>query len=358
MARKPNDEILALFAKSGSSNKQEALAAQAEIAAAFSEDFKILPQEDTVAVEQGDNKASALETPLRKGVLFGDVIGNIFQVEEWGPSQHPEYPLDLLAPGTEGEHIAYTMPMQGRIPERNVESDYIMIHTYQIANSIDFLRRYAREATWNVIVRALEVMRAGFVKKMNDDAWHVLLSAVVDRNILVFDDDAAASQFTKRLLSLMKVVMRRNAGGNGASLGVGRLTDCFMSIEGIEDIRNWGVDQVDDMTRNRIYNSADNGAPLTNIFGLTLHDMFEFGDGQQYQNFFTSDLSGSLASSDTELVVGLDLSANDSFVMPVKMDVQVYEDDNLHRGGRQGYYAEAEIGFGALDNRRVIAGSF
>jgi hypothetical protein len=355
MARKPNDEILALFAQSGSSNKAEALEAQTLIAEAFSEGFKILPEESTAA-EQDDNKATALETPLRKGVLWQSVIDGIFETEEWGAGDHPEYPLDLLAPGTEGEHIAYTMPMQGRIPERNVEASFIMINTYQVANSIDFLRRFAREASYNVLVRALEVIKAGFIKKMNDDAWHVILSAVVDRNILVYDDDAAASQFTKRLLSLMKVVMRRNAGGNGQN--VGNLTDCFMSIEGIEDIRNWGVDQLDERSRYEVYNSADNGAPLTRIFGLNLHDMFEFGDGQQYQNFFTSDLSGTLASSDTELVVGLDLNSNDSFIMPVKQDVQVYADESMHRGGRQGYYAEAEIGFGALDNRRVLAGSF
>jgi hypothetical protein len=353
--RKPDEEILDLFRQSGSGDKASALEAQRQIALAFSEDFTLLPEDD---FDENQDKAVALDSPLRKGVLFGDVVGNIFEPEEWGPGDHPEYPLDLLAPGTEGDHIAYTMPQHGRIPERHVESDYIMIHTYMMANSIDFLRRYAREANWNVVTRALEVMRAGFIKKMNDDAWHTLLSAVVDRNILVFDDDAAASQFTKRLLSLMKVVMRRNAGGNTGSSGVGRLTDVFMSIEGIEDIRNWGVDQLDDVSRNRVYNSADNGAPLTRIFGLDLHDMYELGDGQQYQNFFVNDLSGAIESSDTELIVGLDLSMNDSFVMPVKMDVQVYEDEALHRSGRQGYYAESELGFGVLDNRRVIAGSF
>ena len=356
MARvKPNDEILDLFRQSGSSDKAVALEAQRQIAESFSDLFKILPED----IEETDGgKATALETPLRKGVLFGDVIGGIFEPEEYGPGQHTEYPLDLLAPGTEGDHIAYTMPSHGRIPERHVESDYIMVHTYMMANSIDFLRRYAREANWNVVMRALEVMRAGFVKKMNDDAWHTLMSAVVDRNILVYDDDAAASQFTKRFLSLMKIVMKRNAGGNSKSVNVGQLTDVFMSIEGIEDIRNWGVDQLDDRSRYDVYNSADNGSPLTRIFGLNLHDMYELGDGQQYQNFFTGDLSGSIESSDTELVIGLDLGSNDSFVMPVKLDVQVYEDEALHRGGRQGYYAEAELGFGVLDNRRVLAGSF
>ena len=56
-------------------------------------------------------------------------------------------------------------------------------------------------------------------------------------------------------------------------------------------------------------------------------------------------------------MVGLDLSTNDSFVRPVRENVQVFEDDNLHRQRRAGFYGFAEHGFAVLDNRRVIVGS-
>lgn len=42
-------------------------------------------------------------------------------------------------------------------------------------------------------------------KKINDDAWHTLLAAGLDRNVVVYDSAATAGQFTKRLVSLMKV---------------------------------------------------------------------------------------------------------------------------------------------------------
>ena len=74
--------------------------------------------------------------------------------------------------------------------------------------------------------------------------------------------------------------------------------------------------------------------------------------------FFDVDLAGGLQSADKELVIGLDLGANDSFIMPMKQEIQIFEDDTLHRQQRQGYYGWAEIGFGVLDNRRVLAGSF
>ncbi len=330
---KPDAHFIDLIQRSGSADKNEALAAQRELAV-------------------------ALETPLRKGVLVGDVLDGIFEKISMAPGTAAEFPLDLLAPGTEADHVAYTNPGHGRIPERAVEGDYVMVPTYTVGSSIDYLLRYAREARWDVVGRAMQVLEAGFVKKMNDDGWHTLLAAGVDRNILVYDADAAQGQFTKRLISLMKTVMRRNAGGNSGSLNRGSLSDVYLSPEALEDIRNWGIDQVDEVTRREIYQAGDDGAAITRVFGINLHDMDELGQNQEYQVFYTDQLGGTLASSDDELVVGIDRSANDSFIMPVKQDVQIFEDDALHRQQRAGFYGWAEVGFAVLDNRRILLGSF
>ena len=330
--QRPSDDFITLLKRSGDADRAVALEAQRDI-------------------------AKALETPLRKGVLFGDVVRGIYEAMPLEPGASPEFPLDLLAPGTEVDHIAFTNPGNGRIPERHVEGDYVMINTYGITSSIDFLLKFAREANWGVVSRAMQVLESSFVKKINDDGWHTLLAAAVDRNILVYDGDAGAGQFTKRLVSLMKTVMRRNGGGNSVT-APGRLTDMYMSPEAIEDIRNWGVDQLDDVSRREIYVASDDGPQLTRVFGVNLHDLFEFGDGQEYQEYFINDLGGSIETSDVELVIGIDQSANDSFVMPVKKTVEIFEDPALHRMQRQGYYGWAEIGFGVLDNRRIIAGSF
>jgi len=331
--KRPSDEFISLLRKSGDADINVAAAAQREF-------------------------AKALELPLRKGVLVGNILGSIFETINVEPGSTTEFPLDLVSPGLEGEHVAYTNPGHGRIPERSVEGDYVMIPTYSIASSVDYLLRYAREARWDIVARAKQVMESGFTKKMNDDGWHTILAAGVDRNILVYDADATAGLFSKRLVSLMQTVMRRNSGGNSASVGRGRLTDIYLSPEALEDIRNWGFDQVDDLTRREIYNAPINGGPITNVFGVRLHDLDELGEGQQYQSFFLNDLGGAVQGSDLELVVGLDQSTTDSFVMPVKEALQVFEDPTLHRQQRAGYYGFAELGFGVLDNRRVILGSF
>lgn len=300
--------------------------------------------------------AKALELPLRQGVLGGDVVRFIYEAVTVEMGGSLEWPLDLLAPGEEDEFVAFTNPGNGRIPERSVEGDYVMIPTYSIANSIDWLLKFAREGRYDVAARALQVMEAGVVKKINDDGWHTLITAAADRNILVYDADASAGQFTKRLISLMKVTMRRSGGGNTASVKRGRLTDMFVSPEAIEDIRNWNIDQVDDQTRREIFLSEDGG--ITRIYSVNLHDMDEFGVGQEYQNYYTSALGASMQASDTEMVVGLDLVNKDSFVMPIKQEFEMYPDPALHRQQREGYYGWGDYGFGVLDNRRLILGSF
>ena len=233
-----------------------------------------------------------------------------------------------------------------------------MVPTFDIANAIDYLLKYARDARWDVVGRAMEVLEAGFVKKMNDDGWHTLLASSVDRNIVVYDSDADAGQFTKRLVSLMKTVMRRNGGGNSTSTNRAQLTDLYLSPEAHEDIRNWGIDQVDEITRREIYVANDSSNVLTRIYGVNLHAIDELGEGQEYQLYYENVLGGTLPVGDVEVVVGLDLSKRDSFIMPVREQVQIFEDESLHRQKRAGFYGWAEQGFAVLDNRRVLPGSF
>lgn len=302
--------------------------------------------------------AVALETPLRKGVMSGDITSGIFERVSLEPGAAPEFPLDFVQPGTEKDYVAYTIPHQGRIPERNVEGDFVMVPTYEVGCAIDWLLKYARDARWDIVSRAMQVLEGAFIKKTNDDAWHTILAAGADRNIVVYDSAASAGQFTKRLVSLSKTVMRRNGGGNSTSVNHGQLTDMFLSPEGIEDIRDWGVDQIDEITRREIFQAQD--GMLNRIYGVNLHSLDELGVGQEYQNFFTNELSGSLqtSGSDVELAVGLDLRTNDSFMNPVREEVQVWDDPTLHRQRRAGVYAWGEHGFAVLDNRRVVLMSF
>jgi len=302
--------------------------------------------------------AKALEMPLRQAVLTGDVLEGVYEQASWEPGTQPEYPLDIIAPGEEDEFVAFTSPGVGYIPEKKVSGNYVSIPTYGIANAIGWDLKFARQANVDILQRAMRVMAAGFVKKINNDGFHTLLAAAADRNILVYDADATNGTFTKRLISLMKTVMIRNGGGNSSSLKKGRLTDVFTSPEAIEDVRNWGIAEVDDTTRRDIYLASDDSDRLTRVFGVNLHPIHELGVGQEYQLYYTGTLGGALPSGDEEIVIGVDLSNRDSFIMPVTLPIEIFNDDNMHRRQEVGYYGWGEFGFAALDTRRCVLGSF
>lgn len=328
----PPGAVKALVVRSGSNDMNVAIAAQREL-------------------------AKALEIPLRKGILAGNVLFDIFQAMPLAPDAAPEFPLDILAPGVEKEHVAYAIPAHGSLPERCVEGDYIMIPTYEIGSSIDWPLKLARNSRWDIVARAMEIFEAGFVKKKNNDGWHTILAAAADRKLVVYDGNAGAGRFTVRLISLMNQAMRRNAGGNTTSLTRGRLTDMFLSVEALEDMRNWSLGDVPEAVRTQIFQSAD--GYVTTMLNVKLHDMIEFGVGQEYQNYWTDSgsLNMPLAPGDVELVVGLDLQRNDSFVMPTKGEMEVYEDPTLFMQRRAGFKGWQELGFAVVDNRRVIAAS-
>jgi hypothetical protein len=332
--KKPTAEMIDLLRQAGDNRYECATAAQLEL-------------------------AKALTLPLRQGILKGDIISGIYEPVYFAPGTAVEFPLDFIAPGTERDYVAYTVPAQGRIPERHIEGDFVMVPTYEVGSSIDFAMKYARDARWDIVGRAMQVLEASFTLKMNDDGWRTLLYAGYGRNLTVYDDAATAGLFTKRLIALMKTVMRRNAGGNSTSVNRGQLTDVYVSPEAMEDIRSWDLSQVDDFTRREIYlaGTGNDEFGQTSLFGVRLHDLDELGVGQEYQNYAVNTLGVTLPGSKTELVVGLDLSKGDSFVMPWRQEIEVFEDPTFHRQRRVGFYGFGEYGFSVLDSRRVLLGA-
>jgi len=339
------------------SNKADAYAAMEELATAVSEQMNVkFGFKHSVS-----NEAEALDVnpafEIQESVLPGDIYSDIFTTIMLGWDEQPSFPMGIVAPGTEADYVAYTMPSHGRIPHRFVEGDEVTVNTYRVANSIDWLVQYARQGRVDVVAQALEVLRNGFTQKFNDDAWHTILAAGLDRGLMVYDGAASAGVLSKKLIQLMKIAMMRNGGGNTASADQFRLTDLYISPEGMEDIRSWSTTDLSETSRREVELNAE--GTVTKLFGVTLHVLTELGESQKYNNYFTNSLSGSLQASDVELVVGLDRSKSNKFVMPVRGEgVQVVADESLLRSGTQGMWSEATIGFACLDSRSVLLASF
>lgn len=299
--------------------------------------------------------ATAVSAPIRQGILDGDNTDGIFVPMKFDVGSLIEFPLDFVNPGSERDFIAYTAPNAGHIPYKNIEGDILTVSTYDINVALDWNLKYARDARWDIISRAKEVIQAMVRLKMNRDAWRLLIAVLVDRGLMFNDSTAPDGFFTKRLLTLLKTGMWRNGGGNLSSTSKINLTDLYLSPEAIDDVFSWDFTQIPDAIRVQIYNSTEG---IVRLYGVNLNPMSELG-ASQYLTTYYSDLGGTFPSGDTELVVGLDRSdAANTFVNPIREAFELHEDPVLLRSRRQGFFGWQEHGFAVLDNRRVVGGTF
>lgn len=296
--------------------------------------------------------AQVVNQAWQTGVLEPDLLGNIFMRSTLEPGVTAKYPLNFYAPANEGSYVAIRLPRQGAIPERVVEGDELLVTTYKIGNAISWSLDYARDARWDVVAQAMEVYNNGFVRKLNDDGWHVILRAALDSTATAFvDTSATAGQFSKQVLLNMMAGIKRQTGGRNS-----RLTDIYLSPEGINDIRNFSNTQIDEVSRRELVTSGEDRVP--SLYGVNLHEIQEFGVGEEYELFISSNLGRSHNNSKVEFFIGLDQLHRDAFVMPVREDMQMFDDPALHRSAKMGVYGWMELGFACLDTRRAVLGEF
>lgn len=295
--------------------------------------------------------AQVLEQAWKAGVLEPDLLGNIFQRIQLPGGVDAKFPLDFYAPGTEGRFDAFAIPREGAIPDRVIDGDELRVPTFKIANSISWSLDYARDARWDVIARAIEVYTNGFIRKLNDDGWHVILKCASENGQSTVTDSAASSGvFTKKLLLDMMTSIKRQTGGRNA-----RLTDIYVSPEVLSDIRNFDNTILDDLTLRSLLVAGEDTIP--SLYGVRMHELQELGFGQEYQNYLVDTIGTSLPAGDEEFVIGLDLLHQDAFVMPIREEMEMFDDPTLHRSGKAGVYGWMELGFACLDTRRSLLGS-
>lgn len=293
--------------------------------------------------------AQTLERAWKQGVLEPDLLDGIFTKVIIPRGADVKFPYDFFGPSQEGQFTAFAVPREGAIPERIIEGDEIYVPTYKIGNAISWDLDYARDGRWDVIGRAIEVFANGFVRKLNDDGWHTILYCAA-QNAVSNDSAASSGVFTKKLLTTLMTAIKRLTGGRGS-----RVTDLYLSPEAVADIRNFSYTDVDEVTLRNLLITPEDGVPQ--FFGVRLHELQELGVGQEYQTYLVDTVGASMAAGDDEFVVALDLKNRDSFVMPVREDMKMFDDPALHRSMRAGVYGWMEIGFAALDTRRALLGS-
>lgn len=298
------------------------------------------------------------EEPLNDGVFDGPVIfDKVFKRIDTRGDYNPRFSLHFVTPGTEDDYIAYTIPKCGAIPYRSVVGDEILVNTYRVGNSIDACKHFIENARYDVIEEMTMAFNSGFTMRLNADAQHALAGAAVGRGLTdVTDTAATAGVFTFALVSKMMTEMLRQGGGNMSSTNGFRLTDMLISPEAMGDLRalnvdNWTIDR---------YKVLQDKGTVYNLFGVNFTELVELGAAGTLQDYMVNTLGHALTGGDLEFCLGLDLTdrSRRNFVMPVAKNLTVKDDPYLDRLGRWGFYGDMWVGFGVLDARGVIIGSF
>lgn len=179
---------------------------------------------------------------------------------------------------------------------------------------------------------------------------------------------SGAGYLSKELINKMIVGFKR----------IGRtFTDLYLSPEDAADIREWTDTDIDPVTRREIFQAAGMGS----IWNVRLHEIQHLGatglyningstsaygkfiaDGGENYNAYTienpnvTNADGTIGTLGETQVIGFDMTANDSLVMPIRKEFAAIDDPTLLRLQKQGFFGWAELGFACLDSRMIALG--
>jgi hypothetical protein len=322
--------------------------------------------------------AQAISTPILQLVRDASLARQLFAVEQLEPGAQASYPIadDFEAP-------VFVLPRIGTVPQNYIEAagEEVYVPTFTIATAFDWALKYARDGRIDIAQRAMRNAARAIVDYEEESAWRVIAPAVTSAfpgkgllkprpaPIVEISGSIASGFLSKELINQMMIRMKRNRR---------MLTDLYVSPEDMGDIREWSDSQVDETTRREIFV----GSGMNSIFGVRLHEVQQLGATGRYNInsadsesgiFRVGNASGkfndydptdenkvdanlNLVTAGETQIYGFDLTANDSLVMPIRSELQFWDDPSLHRQQKQGFYGWEEIGMAALDPRMMIMG--
>lgn len=353
----------------------------------------------TVAMEAQEAFAAFVGPVIQQVIQQAGTASMIYKDVEFNEDDgDASYPLDLYYGEKAGYISIWSQEIANGLATNHVSGIKEMkFQTYSLDSAISMSKKYARKARLDVVAAALQRLSQELLVKQERMAWSVLLSVVANaatvvngtsKNHVFRTGTAGVLQIDdfNKLITLGRRISASFADGTPASDSAFGVTDLFISPEAKEQIRGFAYQPMNTRTgtlttsgatavplpesvREEIYRNA--GA--SEIFGKTLHELNELGEGQKYNQLFrainttkqyaqadgTTGAAVFNASTD-DLLVGVDLS-RESFLRPVATEsetggqVVVLPDDQfVARQGKLGYYAKIEEGRVSLDQRAAF----
>jgi hypothetical protein len=344
------------------------------------------------ALEAQDAFAAFIAPVIQEVLLQAGTAAAIYEDMSYDEDDSPSIPVDLYYGEPEGTFSVWQQTVAGGLPTQQIGSfQEIKVSTYPLDSAISFDKRYVRKCRLDVVARGLERLSNDVLIKQERNAWYVVLKMLADAQTKgvnhVFKAQASDVFQVEDINKAITLLKRLNSAYNGTTPvgNEGRgLTDLYVSPEIMEQIRGFAYNPVNskqgissnatgipltDSVRERIFNAAG----MTDIWGVTLHELLELGVGGKYNVLFdeiagtkkfakpgedTNTLGSAFASTD-EILIGIDRSRR-SFIRTLAVNAETGgsfnlrpDDQFLARSGKVGFYGGLEEGRVGLDAKAV-----
>jgi len=344
------------------------------------------------ALEAQDAFAAFIAPVIQEVLLQAGTATAIYEDMSYDEDDSPSIPVDLYYGEPEGTFSVWQQTVAGGLPTQQIGSfQEIKVSTYTLDSAISFDKRYVRKCRLDVVARGLERLSNDVLLKQERNAWYVVLKMLADAQTKSVNHAFRAQTSSvfqiddiNKAITLLKRLNAAYTGGTPIGNEGRGLTDLYVSPEIMEQIRGFAYNPVNttqavggstsipltDSVRERIFNAAG----MTDIWGVTLHELLELGVDRKYNVLFDEianangrvfsqpdgiTAANTFDSSSDQILIGLDRSRR-SFIRTLAVNAETGgsfnlrpDDQFLARSGKVGFYGGLEEGRVALDARAV-----
>lgn len=339
----------------------------------------------TKAIEARETFAKFIG-PIVQQVLDLMATSSLIYVDwPYNEDDDPSFPLDMYFQAPVNHVHVWQQNMAGGLGTSLVTGlQELKLHTYRLDSAVSLLEKNVRRGRLPYVSLALNRMAQEVLRKQERNAWLVILKALGEAqtgsNKHVIAANTANVLQVHDLNQLLTRSKRINVAFNDGTpdqMYSKGATDLFVSPEAMEQVRSFAYQPMNtravpntdestavplpDSVREKVYTSPD----VQEIYGLSLHEMLEFGISQDYNTLFEAHISGTIngpggsafATATDEILVGIDMS-RDGLIRPVAQNADTgatfeaqVDDQWVTRSGKLGWFGSLEEGRVCLDSR-------
>jgi hypothetical protein len=250
-------------------------------------------------------------------------VRTIYQVEAVPAGAVPVYTNDVQP------IEAWYLPKFGQAPQNIVEIDEVTVPTFELTSNVEYKIRDAKHGRINIAERSMMRLQEAMVTFEETAGWAVISAAATTARTITCSGVAALSAAAASA-GLAKIVVDAAFEKMETNRDY-QVTDIYVGVDAMYDIRAWTQTVIDPVTQRELFVNA--GIP--SIYGAQIHLV----------HFLTTGTAYFLDCRPTAHCLGY---------MPIRDELQTWDNPAAIEHFRVGVVAYEEVGFTVMDNKNIV----